>query len=86
MMATSVLRKRLGAYSLISATALGISPPQPKPAIKRQIPNSVGLLAKPFTRVAVENNMKHIAMPFLRPILSASVPNTKAPNIIPNSA
>ncbi|MNY59547.1 hypothetical protein D3C86_1960100 [compost metagenome] len=76
----------MGAYSFISATALGISPPQPSPAMKRQIPNSVGLLAKPLTMVALENSAKQMAMPFLRPILSARVPKVRAPNIMPNSA
>ena len=33
--ATKVLRERLGEYSFIKATALGIKPPQPNPARKR---------------------------------------------------
>ncbi|MCY1296053.1 hypothetical protein D9M70_454220 [compost metagenome] len=86
MIATRVLRIFFGAYSFISATALGISPPQPRPATKRQMPNSVGLLAKPLTMVAPENSAKQMAMPFLRPILSARLPNASAPNIMPNSA
>ncbi|MNC44059.1 hypothetical protein D3C75_929530 [compost metagenome] len=86
MMATRVLRRRLGAYSFISATALGISPPQPRPATKRRMPNSVGPLAKPLSTVEPLNSTKQMAMPFLRPILSARVPKPRAPNIMPNSA
>ena len=85
-MATSVLRERLGAYSFISATALGIRPPQPRPAMKRKMPNSVGVAAKPLQNVARLNSTKLIAMPFLRPMRSASGPKMKAPNIMPNSA
>jgi len=86
MTATSVLRSRLGAYSFISATTLGISPPQPSPARKRKMPNSVGVLAKPLSTVALLNSTKQMAMPFLRPMRSARVPNASAPNIMPNSA
>ncbi len=76
----------MGAYSFISATALGISPPQPSPAMKRKMPNSVGLLAKPLRMVAELNSAKQMAMPFLRPMRSARVPKPSAPNIMPNSA
>ncbi|MCY1513229.1 hypothetical protein D9M68_477160 [compost metagenome] len=86
MMATRVLRSRFGAYSFISATTLGINPPMPRPAMKRQMPNSVGEPAKPLSTVKPEKSTKQMAMPFLRPILSAREPNTRAPNIMPNSA
>ncbi len=86
MTATSVLRSFFGAYSFISATTLGINPPQPRPARKRKMPNSVGVLAKPLITVAPLNSTKQMAMPFLRPMRSARVPKTNAPNIIPNSA
>ena len=86
MTATSVLRSFFGAYSFINATTLGINPPQPRPARKRKMPNSVGVLAKPLITVAVLNNRKQMAMPFLRPMRSANVPKISAPNIMPNSA
>ena len=86
MMATRVLRERLGAYSFINATALGMRPPQPKPAMKRKMPNSVGELAKPLRKVATLKPTKLMTMPFLRPIRSASGPKIKAPNIMPNKA
>ncbi len=50
------------------------------------MPNSVGVLAKPLSTVALLNSTKQMAMPFLRPMRSASVPNASAPNIMPNSA
>ncbi|MNY69586.1 hypothetical protein D3C86_2075410 [compost metagenome] len=50
------------------------------------MPNSVGLLAKPLSTVEPLNSTKQMAMPFLRPILSARVPKPRAPNIMPNSA
>ena len=81
-----VPRRRLGAYSFISATAFGISPPQPSPAMKRKTLNCSGVLAKPVITVAEVNSAKLIATPFLRPIRSASGPRIRAPNIMPNSA
>ena len=86
MNAIRVLRTFFGAYSLISAAALGISPPQPSPAMNRQMPNSVGLLAKPLITVATLNSAKQNTMPFLRPKRSARVPKISAPNIMPNNA
>ena len=58
----------------------------PSPAIKRKAPNSVGFDAKPPRNVNVLNKNTQIMMTFLRPILSAKVPNIMAPNIIPASA
>ncbi|MNJ53563.1 hypothetical protein D3C77_489570 [compost metagenome] len=86
MIATRVLRMRLGAYSFINATTLGITPPMPKPARKRQMPNSVGLRAKPLSTVKPLKRITQIMMAFLRPMRSDSGPNNKAPNIMPNSA
>ena len=85
-MATSVERIFLGAYSLMSATTLGITPPIPKPAMKRQMPNSVGLRAKPLSTVKPLNRITHMVIVFLRPILSDSGPKTMAPAIMPNRA
>ena len=54
--------------------------------MKRKTLNWSGELAKPVKRVATVKTRKLIAIPFLRPILSASGPETIAPNIMPNSA
>ena len=86
MVVTKVARKRAGAYSEVKATRFGITPPMPKPARKRKIPNSVGLDAKPPAKVKPLNSTTQIMITFLRPILSASVPNIIAPNIMPASA
>ena len=86
MVVTKVLRIFCGAYSEVKATRLGNTPPIPKPAIKRKIPNSVGLDAKPPQKVKPLNNVTQINMTFLRPILSANMPNSMAPNIMPASA
>ena len=42
--------------------------------------------AKPPAKVNPLNNVTQIIMTFLRPILSASIPNSIAPNIIPARA
>ncbi|MCY1370709.1 hypothetical protein D9M69_578120 [compost metagenome] len=86
MIATRVLRIFFGAYSFISATTLGITPPMPSPAMKRQRPNSVGFRAKPLSTVKPLKSITQIVMAFLRPILSDSGPKNSAPNIMPNSA
>ncbi|MCY1243930.1 hypothetical protein D9M72_569730 [compost metagenome] len=79
-------RRRFGAYSFISATAFGIKPPQPRPAKNRKILNCSGEPASPVSKVETVNSTKLMAMPFLRPIRSASGPKISAPNIMPNSA
>ena len=86
MIATRVLRIFFGAYSLISATTLGITPPMPRPAMKRQTTNSVMSRAKPLSTVKPLNRMTQIVIAFLRPILSDSGPKNMAPAIMPNSA
>ncbi len=86
MIATRVLRIFFGAYSFISATTLGITPPMPRPAIKRQMPNWVGVVVKPLSRVKPLNSTTQMAMTFLQPIRSDSEPKNSAPNIMPNSA
>src|SRR5690606_41878606 len=75
MVVTSVLFKRLGAYSDVKATKFGNTPPIPKPAIKRKIPNSVGVVVNPPKNVKALNKETQIKITFLRPILSASIPN-----------
>ena len=85
-MVTSVLRIFWGAYSEVNATRFGITPPIPKPAKKRKIPNSVGLDAKPPAKVKPLNSTIQIMMTFLRPILSAKEPKNIAPNIMPANA
>ena len=85
-MPTKVLRIRLGAYSDVSATRFGITPPIPKPAKNRKIPNSKGLDANAPKKVKPLKKVTQIKITFLRPILSAKAPNNMAPNIIPHKA
>ncbi|MNM32103.1 hypothetical protein D3C81_426890 [compost metagenome] len=86
MVPTKVLRIRLGAYSDVSATKFGITPPMPSPAKNRSTPNSSGLDAKAPKKVKPLKRATQIKITFLRPILSAKVPKNIAPNIIPHSA
>lgn len=84
--ATRVLRIRLGEYSLISDTTLGITPPMPSPAMNRSTPNCQGVEAKPLMKVVRLNSVTHRRMVFLRPRRSDNMPKPMAPNIMPNSA
>ena len=85
-MVTKVLRIFCGAYSDVSATRFGITPPIPSPARKRKTANSVGFDAKPPAQVSPLKSTIQIIMTFLRPILSAKEPNIIAPNIMPAKA
>jgi hypothetical protein len=86
IIATKVLRIFLGAYSVIKATTFGITPPIPRPAIKRKIANSTGLFANAPINVKPLNKLTQIMIVFLRPNRSESVPKIIAPNIMPNNA
>ncbi|MNZ16178.1 hypothetical protein D3C78_331450 [compost metagenome] len=86
MIATRVLRIFFGAYSFISATTLGITPPMPSPATKRQIANSSGVRANPLITVKPLNRTTQVMMVLRRPIRSDSGPKNSAPSIIPTSA
>ncbi|MCY1250958.1 hypothetical protein D9M72_646580 [compost metagenome] len=86
MIATRVLRIFFGAYSFISATTLGITPPMPSPAMKRQVANCSGVRAKPLTRVKPLNRITQVMTVLRRPIRSDNGPKNSAPSIIPTSA
>ena len=73
-------------YSVISATTLGITPPMPRPAMKRIAANWVGVSAKPLRKVTPLKMITVIMITFLRPMRSDSGPKISAPNIMPNSA
>lgn len=53
-----------GAYSVISATTFGMTPPIPRPAIKRKMANSVGPLAKAPIKVNPLNKVTQNRMVF----------------------
>ncbi|MNN39139.1 hypothetical protein D3C81_1531670 [compost metagenome] len=80
------LRIFFGAYSVICATTLGITPPIPKPAIKRIILKLIGSFVIPATAVKTLNRNTQIAIVKRRPILSDIAPKKMAPTIIPNNA
>ncbi|MOA07795.1 hypothetical protein D3C78_1275170 [compost metagenome] len=86
MIATRVLRSFFGAYSFISATTLGITPPMPRPARKRHRANSSGLRAKPLMTVKPLNRITQVMMVLRRPMRSDRGPKNSAPSIIPTSA
>ncbi|MNZ95357.1 hypothetical protein D3C78_1145030 [compost metagenome] len=86
MIATRVLRDFFGAYSFIRATTFGITPPIPRPAMKRHSAKISGLDAKPFNAVTPLNSSTQIMMVLRRPIRSEIDPKNKAPSIIPTSA
>ena len=76
----------MGAYSVICATILGITPPMPKPAIKRKILKLTGSSHKPAAAVKTLNKNTQIAIVQRRPIFSDKPPKKIAPNIMPNNA
>ena len=86
MIATKVLRILPGAYSFISATTLGMTPPIPSPATKRHSAKVSGEVASPFKAVTPLNSKTQVMMVLRRPIRSDSEPKNSAPAIIPTSA
>lgn len=83
---TRVARIFFGAYSVMWATTLGITPPMPRPARKRTMLNVTGSRARPAAAVKMLNSAMQMAIALRRPILSAMVPRKMAPNTMPNSA
>src|SRR6476660_9301684 len=77
-------RPRL-AYSLISASAVGNTPPRPSPARNRSTPNTSGLGAKAHSRVNTEKLITVHSIACRRPIRSLIVPAASAPIITPTS-
>ena len=80
------LRIFFGAYSVICATMFGITPPMPRPAMKRITLKVTGSLVKPAPAVKTLNRNTQIEIVQRRPIRSDSAPRKTAPNIMPNSA
>src|SRR3954464_3711324 len=83
MMVTRNERLRSGLYSDVSVIVMGMAPPRPRPVMKRQIASvstfvaqAEAMLARPKPTVAKTRTA-------LRPIRSATGPNTKAPTIRP---
>jgi hypothetical protein len=81
-----IVRLRPGEYSLLSAITFGIEPPMPTPMKKRSSPKVTGPFVKPVNPMQMLNREAHRMIVFLRPIRSASEPNTSAPTAAPISA
>ena len=79
-------RNRRGVYSPTSATAFGMMPPRPIPAMKRIVRNSTTVCARAVMSVTREKNRVVRISTGRRPILSASMLNTMEPTRIPKSA
>ena len=84
MIITMVARRRCGLNSEVIATAFGIAPPRPSPVRKRIASSVLTSLMKAVASVPMPNASVEKMMIFLRPIRSASGPNTSAPIIRPN--
>ena len=75
-----------GENSAICAVTTGRTPPIPRPAKKRKALKVTGSPVRPAAAVKMLNSATQIEIVRTRPILSASVPKTMAPNIMPNRA
>src|SRR5262249_35573858 len=83
VMTTDVL-DRVGMNSEVSASALGIAPPIPKPVTTRNTASDATVVAVVVTSEPRPNINTHATSTGLRPMRSAIEPNVSAPNIIPN--
>ena len=86
MMPFVVLRCLGCAYSIVSAIAVGTTPPSPRPATKRASPNSSGVGAIAASAIAAENQAMQPSMIRRRPTMSVKVPITIAPMSMPSNA
>ena len=84
MIITMVARRRRGLNSDVIATAFGIAPPRPSPVRNRIASSVLTSLMKAVASAPMPNASVEKMMIFLRPIRSASGPNTSAPIISPN--
>lgn len=79
MIMTIVARRRSGAYSAVSAMPLGMAPPRPSPARKRQIRSSWSPVDVVATRVRTPKTAVQTMITTRRPNLSATTPKDSAP-------
>ena len=84
MIITMVARRRCGLNSDVIATAFGIAPPRPSPVRNRIASSVLTSWMNAVTSVPMPNASVEKMMIFLRPMRSASGPNTSAPIIRPN--
>src|SRR6478735_384509 len=71
------------AYSLIRASAVGKTPPNPRPAMNRRIAKIVGFGANAHNNVRIEKPITVHSMDFRRPMTSLIGPTARAPIITP---
>jgi len=81
---TTVARLRWGEYSAVSAIALGIAPPRPRPVRKRQATrpstdDAVGVRSMNAPKIKRQAMITH-----LRPTRSATMPKSRAPAMSPS--
>ena len=84
MIITMVARRRRGLNSEVMATAFGIAPPRPSPVRKRIASSALTSWTKAVASAPRPNARVEKMMIFLRPMRSASGPNSSAPIISPN--
>ena len=80
---TMVARKRFGEYSLLSATAFGMTPPMPMPARKRMTNSSGTDVAAVAIRVKIPNIRHDETSASFRPNRSPRYPNNNDPTRMP---
>ena len=72
-----------GAYSTVSAIAVGTTPPRPRPVTNRRNPNTSGLGARAVAPIARENQMMLANMIRRRPTISVRAPTHSVPITMP---
>ena len=80
-----VARIRFGAYSVVSAIALGIAPPRPRPVMKRRMISDCTESAVEVSRDITPKNKVQKMRTGLRPKRSATGPKASAPSMRPKS-
>ena len=83
MIITRVARRRSGQYSAVSAMALGMAPPKPRPERKRNAISCVSVVELAAARVKTPKIAVEMITTQRRPILSAMGPKTSAPTARP---
>ncbi|MNT10695.1 hypothetical protein D3C72_1455380 [compost metagenome] len=86
MVFTSTARRRCGANSDVSVTALGMAAPRPRPVRKRQTVSQPSVGAYAVARLQAPKKKTDSTSTFLRPMRSASGPAKIAPKARPNRA
>ena len=85
MIAVIVVRRRLGAYSAVSAIAIGINAPMPSPVKKRTVMNGTIASTSKVSSSKLPKIATAVRATRLRPKRSASGPAAKVPINTPTS-